>query len=239
MKLKICFFLAVGIVAASALIAANEESEEEAIEFHGPNVRPGYPDAFHTDYVVRTDTISPNHKYAVIVPDNDFSDNPGRDFVVALDPPLILALLETPWPEFENKNHGGMEVEWSEDNSVALLTIESKWGPGDFVLVEFKDGRVSRTTPLGAKIRQSLEPDYRKAKAGPYNDYYHFIFEEGEGGTGFCKLNGSARVEIDGEATTDPKGLSKRPWRGRLQAVWDIAAGKFVQQKVTRLSGRD
>src|SRR4029077_10223076 len=204
------------------------------------NVHPGYPDAFNTDYVLRSETISPNHKYAVIVPDNDFSDNPGRDFVVALDPPQIVALLETRWPEFENKNHGGMEVEWSQDNSVALVTIESKWGPDNFVLVEFKDGHVSRMTPLGVKIRQLLDPDYKKSKAGPYNDYYHFIFEEtGESGNPFCKLNGSTRVNVDGEATTDPQGLDKRRWNARVRAVWDIASGKFVEQKVTRLSSRD
>jgi hypothetical protein len=237
--MKVKLFFTAWVVAGLTILAADNESEEETVEFHGPSVRPGYLDAFHTDYVLRSDSISPNHKYGVIVPSNDFSDNPGRDFVVALDPPQILALLETDWPEFENKNHGGMSVQWSDDNSVALVTIDSKWGPGDFILVEFRDGRVSRTTPLGAKIRQLLEPDYRKSKAGPYNDYYKFIFETGENEEPLCKLKGSGRVVVDAEATTDPKGLAKRPWSGRVQAVWDIAAAKFLEQKVTRLSGKD
>jgi hypothetical protein len=44
------------------------------------------------------------------------------------------SLLETDWPEFEGMSHGGYSVEWSGDSSVALVTLDGKWGPRDFIL---------------------------------------------------------------------------------------------------------
>ena len=38
---------------------------------------------------------------------------------------------------------------------------------------------------------------------------------------------------IDGDATTDPKGLSDRRWSAQLKAVWNIALAKFTEQKIT------
>ncbi|HEY7321238.1 MAG TPA: hypothetical protein VIE89_27035, partial [Candidatus Binatia bacterium] len=47
------------------------------------------------------------------------------------------------------------------------------------------------------------------------------------------KLDGSDHVVIDGEATTDPKGISDHRWSTHLKAVWDVARVKFTEQKVT------
>jgi len=229
--------LSAGALLLAVLVrtASCAEDSEDTIIFHGPAVHPGYPDAFSTDYILPKDTVSPNGKYGVIFPDRELSDNPGRDFVVALEPPQILTLLETDWPEFQGKSHGGYSVEWSDDTLVALVTLDSKWGPQDFILLEFQNGKVSRTTNLGAKIRQLLEPDYQKAKAEPYNDYYHFIFENQDPEVRFCQLEKSVLVRIDAFATSDPK--SSRGWRARLRAVWDIRNAKVTQQQVTRPSG--
>jgi len=236
--------LACAISSGFSVLAADEESEAagesdesaENVEFHGPSVHPGYPDAFHTDYILRAETISPNHKYGLIIPDRLFEDDPGHDFVVALDPPQILALLDTDWMDFEGKSHGGSSVEWSSDSSVALVTLDAKWGPGDFILIEFQNGRVKRTIPLGAKIRKLLEVDYAKVRGRDDNGRDNFVFETQESEAAFCKLEGSKLVRIDAYATSDPKGFEERIWRARLRATWDIAASKFVQQKVTRLA---
>ena len=227
------------LLLATVVRTANcAEDSADKVEFHGPAVRPGYPDAFYTNYTLPKDTVSPNGKYGVIFPDRELSDNPGRDFVVALDPPQILALLETDSPEFEGKSNGGYSVEWSLDNSVALVTLESKWGPGDFFLVELQNAKVSRTTNLAPKIRQLLEPDYQKVKAEPFSDGSHFIFEYQDPQTSFCTLEKSALVRIDAYATNDPKGVETHRWRARLRAVWDIRNEKFTEQQVTRLSAR-
>jgi len=233
---KLCLLAGALLLAAVVGTANCAEDSEDTIIFHGPAVHPGYPDAFSTDYILPKDTVSPDGKYGLIFPDRELSDNPGRDFIVALDPPRILTLLETDEPEFEGMSHGGYSLEWSGDSSVALVTLAGKWGPRDFLLIELQNGKVTGTTQLGAKIRQLLEPDYQNAKAAPYNDYYHFIFENQESETPFCTLEKSALVRIDAFATSDPK--SSGEWRARVRAVWDIRNAKVTRQQVTRLSGR-
>jgi hypothetical protein len=99
-------------------------------------------------------------------------------------------------------------------------------------LLEFHDGKLARTTNVLAKAHDLLLPDYRKSKAEPYNDNFDFIFD-GEEGPVF-KLDGASRVVIDGDATTDPKGISDHRWSAQLKAVWNIAQAKFTEQKITR-----
>jgi hypothetical protein len=211
-------------------------NERPLVEFHGPNLRPGYPDTFSLDYILEKDTLSPNGKFGFIYPDAviyETDESLARNFIVALDPPQILALLDVKSPEHENKSHGGHSIEWSSDSSVALLTLESKWGPGDFILVELQNGRVKRLTQLGAKIRQLFKPDYERT--GHHNlDDITLEYQESE--AEFCKLEGSTLVRIDAYATSDPKGFDSDIWRARLRATWDIGKGKFTQQKVTRSS---
>jgi len=41
-------------------------------------------------------------------------------------------------------------------------------------------------------------------------------------------------VIIDGDAMTDPKGVSDHRWSAHLKAVWDVAQAKFTEQKITK-----
>ena len=104
--------------------------------------------------------------------------------------------------------------------------------PGDVFLVELKNGKAARTTNLLAKVRAALLPDYRKAKAGKYNDTYDFVFEEADN-NGF-EFGGAGHVRINVFATTDPKGVSNSVWEGRFTGAWDIGHAKFTSAKVTR-----
>jgi len=74
------------------------------------------------------------------------------------------------------------------------------------------------------------------ASQRPYNDIFDFIFD-GEDGPVF-KLDGTNRVVIDGDAMTDPKGISDHRWSAHLKAVWDVARGKFTSQKITRTTAK-
>ena len=229
----------ISLVIALAHAAGSFESTDDTVDFHGPDVRPGYPDLFHVHFVFPKDTLSPNGKYGVIFPDRtlgEMENDSLHNFVVSLDPSQILAELDTESPEFEGKSHGGYEVEWSEDSSVALITLEAKWGPGKFFLIELQDGKVSRTTNLDKKIRQLLEREYRKTHAASSSDSSDLIYEYQDSETPFCKLENATRVKIDAYVTNDPKG--DNPRRSRLQATWDIRNAKFIQQRVTRLSNR-
>jgi hypothetical protein len=206
--------------------AAEEEEKDSSA---------GLPEKYAKDYLIASGTISPDEKFAVIYPTKDNEEFPGgANYVVALKPFAILEKLNTKWPYFKNESHGGVNADWSDDSSVALITLDGKWGPHDIFLVEFKDGKLSRTTNLLAKMHDVLLSDYRKAKAERYNEYFDFIFESED--NPICKLDGNRQVRIDALATTDPKGGGdERVWEGRLIATWDVAQANFTSRKVTRV----
>jgi hypothetical protein len=234
------FFVLIAIVACAigcrfSVFAADQEPETA-----GEDSSAGLPEQYAKDYLIAGSTISPDKKFAVIYPTLEAEEaaananHPERikDYIVALQPFTILGELQTKYPYFQNESHGGISAEWSDDNSVALVTLDGKWGPHDVFLLELRDGKLARTTNILAKAHDLLLPSYRKSKAEPYNDNFDFIFD-GEEGPVF-KLDGANRVIIDGVATTDPKGISEHRWSAQLKAVWNIAQAKFTEQKITR-----
>lgn len=219
-------------------VAADEESEHE-----GEDSSAGLPDEFAKDYLISRNTISPDKKFAVIYPTLEAEEaaseanDPGRikNYLVGLQPFAVIKPLDTKWPYFQNESHGGLSAEWSTDNSVALVTLDAKWGPRDVFLVEFHDGKLSRITNVALKAHDLLLPNYRKAKAKRYNDLFDFVFVEDAS----FKLEGTSRVVIDASAETSPNLMSEdvrprdRAWKGHVEAIWDIAEEKFTSEKVT------
>jgi hypothetical protein len=203
----------------------------------------GLPKDYAGKYLIASQTVSPDKKFALIYPKagvcdeeqtKNASKNLCKDYLVQLEPFRVITALDTKWPHFENKNHGGMSATWSRDSSVVLVTLDSKWGPGDIFLYELHDGNLSRSTNLLVEIHRLLEPDFRAAKSQPFNDIVDFVFDTE--GVPLCHLEGKTGVQIHGTATTDPKQIpGEKAWDARVEAVWDIAQGKFTSQKVERL----
>lgn len=196
----------------------------------------------YADYLIASSTLSADKKFAVIYPKVDLcidepkqgAENRCQDYLVALQPFQILARLDTKWPEFQNKNHGGMSATWSKEGSAVLVTLESKWGPGDIFLYEISGGKLTRSTNLLEKVHDLLLPDFKKAKPEPYNDHFDFIFDT-ESEIPVCAFADSAHVRIRGNATTEPKGISGvKAWDATVQAIWDIPKASFTSQKVKR-----
>jgi hypothetical protein len=233
--LKSFFTFVVMISCGLSVLAADQEPEAA-----GEDSSAGLPDDYAKNYLIAANTISPDKKFAVIYPTfeaeeaADDANHPERikDHIVSLQPFTVLGQLQTKYPFFQNQNHGGISAEWSADSSVALITLDGKWGPHDVFLLEFRNGKLTRTTNVLAKAHGLLMSDYRKSKAEPYNDNFDFIFD-GEEGPVF-KLDDANRVVIDGDAVTDPKGISEHRWSAHLKAVWNIAQAKFAEQKITR-----
>src|SRR6266496_305039 len=139
------------------------EPEEEAESDTDSST--GLPAKYAKNYLIAHSTISPDKKFAVIYPTDDYyqsSDN-AKDYVVTLQPFSILGALQAEEPYFQHQSHGGISAEWSDDNSVALITLDGKWGPHDVFLVEFHNGKSSRMTNLLRKARDLLPPNGRKA----------------------------------------------------------------------------
>jgi streptogramin lyase len=202
------------------------ELEEEQAESETDSSA-GLPEKYAKNYLIARSTISPNKKFAVIYPTDDYyqsADN-AKDYVVTLQPFSILGALQAEEPYFEHQSHGGISAEWSDDSSVALITLDGKWGPRDVFLVEFHNGKPSRMTNLLRKARDLLPPNGRKA-----------IFIEDEDTT--FQLDGTSRVVINGRVQTSPNdlGLSPDAWNGHVEATWDVKHAKFTSKEV---SGRE
>jgi len=203
------------------------EPEEEAESETDSSA--GLPDKYAKNYLIARSTISPNKKLAVIYPTDDYyqsSDN-AKDYLVTLQPFSILGALQAEEPYFQHQSHGGISGEWSDDNSVALITLDGKWGPHDVFLVEFHNGKPSRMTNILRKAHDLLPPNDRKA-----------IFVED---TTF-QLDGTSRVVIDANVHTSPNdlGLSPDTWRGHVEATWDVKQAKFTSKEVSgRKRGAD
>ena len=115
----------------------NVWAEEEP----GEDSAAGLPENYAKNYLVARSTMSPDKKFAVIYPTVDFSESKeAKDFLVTLDPFRVLAPLPTEYPYFQHESHGGIGADWLKDGSAALVTLDSKWGPGDIFLVEFSGG---------------------------------------------------------------------------------------------------
>lgn len=234
------FFTFVVMVGCGLSVVGADEEPEAA----GEDSSAGLPDAYAKNYLTAASTISPDKKFAVIYPTlaaeeaAEDANHPERikDYVVGLQPFAILGELQTKYPYFQNQNHGGIRTEWSDDSLVALITLDGKWGPHDVFLLEFRDGKLARATNILAKAHDLLLPDYRKSKAEPYNDNFDFIFDDEEGSV--FKLDGANRVVIEGDAVTDPKGISDHRWSAQLKAIWSVSQAKFTSQKITRTTAK-
>ena len=224
---KTILLLLLGLSLSLAHPLCKAEEEQDSAE--------GLPENYAKNYLVSKNTMSRDKKFAVIYPTLEFSESKeAKDFLVALEPFNVLGELPTEDPYFQNRNHGGISAQWSKDNDVALIKLESKWGPGDVFVVEMADGKVKRITNVLQKLTEVLLPKFRAAmpKRKAYNDNYQFVFEPGDDYEP-CTLGGDKTVHLTLVATNDPKSISDHPWRVRVKADWDIATAKLTSQKIT------
>jgi hypothetical protein len=62
MKKLPSFLACILLLNAPVYTAKCFEYTDDTVDFHGPDVRPGYPDLFHFHFVLPKDTLSPNGK---------------------------------------------------------------------------------------------------------------------------------------------------------------------------------
>ena len=221
--------------------AGNATSAREQQSGESQRTSTGLP-AKYADFLIAPDSRSPDGKFAVIIPKaklcgddpEKWAANGCKDYLVALQPFQVLTALDTDWPEFENKNHGGMHTAWAKDGSAVLVTLDEKWGPNDIFLYEISNGRLSHSTNLLKKMRDPLAADCKKALPERADDCSALVFEP-EDDAPVCQFAGSSEVRIRIMATTDPKETpGRKEWDGTAEATWDIPKAEFTSQKVTR-----
>jgi len=205
----------------------------------GEDSADGLSEKYAKSYLISRGTLSPNKKIAIIYPTEDSEDFPGgANYIVALKPFSILGKLNTNRPYFAHESNAGLSADWSDDGSVALVTLDAKWGPGDVYVLEFKDGKLARATNLLSKLREQLMPDYRKLNPNRHVEDDDFLFESED--KPMFELDGSTHVQINALATNNPKDFhEKGSWSGRFEGVWYIPSAKFTSQKVSRVKSEN
>ena len=218
------------LIAPLGLVAAEDNARQDSSA--------ALPKEYAGKYLLAANTLSPDKTIGVIYPKSGICDKGTekdcKNFLVRLKPFKVLATLKTEWPHFQDKNHGGITAAWADNNSAVVVTLESKWGPGDIFLYELKAGELTRSTELIPKIRALFEPDFRKAMGGRSKDRFDFILESNVDKPTVQLKGTTVRINVD--ATTNPKRPpGEKAWDGRVAAVWDIPGAKFSSQKVERL----
>jgi hypothetical protein len=215
----------------SEAVAADKD-DETTIEFHGPSLRPGYPDPFSIGYILRKNTLSPDKQYGVIFPKLFLADQP--DFIVNISNSAILGsveLGELVTPYFEHQNFGRLTVSWSPDSSAALVEIGEKWSPGALVVIEIKDGKIERQTNLSDQVEKLFSP----ATAKHTRSHETGVGTYGVTASKWKVTEKSKQLQLKCEGQTNPKEFpNQSTWEGTLLAVWDLELHKFVEHEVTQ-----
>lgn len=195
------------------------------------------PENLRKNYVVAEGSASPDGKRAAILPKGEYfmeNEREAKNYLVELAPFRLLGAIATKTPTFTGQNHGGLSVLWRTDASAAIVTLQSKWGPGEIYVCRLAEGKIAQQVDLGAKVRALLLPALQRSKAAPYNDTYAFILESEYEPVTFSST-GTVTVDIVGN--TNPKATpNTRSWKARLRAEFDPASGKFLRQKIDRSS---
>lgn len=223
---------AAGMAVCLPTARAQEAGEDEEVPFHGPDVHPGYPDAFLVSYTLRKNTVSPDGKYGVIFPDRTRMDD-ATDFLVVVKESRILGVIEFGSEDtyFVGKNHGGLNVYWAPNSSAVLVVSEGKWTPRELMLIELKDGRIVRQTPLFAPWEKAIHAAAPKAA-----ELGRAMVELDLNGVSW-KMEKSLLLQLKCDVSTNPKGFSDQSsWSGSVVGAWDIARHEFTQVKVKQTS---
>jgi hypothetical protein len=235
-KLVILLLVTFSSIAPSGSIWSAEPNPDDQTDSGA-----GLPGDYAKNYLVLRSSLSRDEKFALIYPTREFGEKSedAKDFLVALNPFQVLGTLPTNEPYFDGKSNSSLGAEWSEDGSIALITLDGKWGPMNVWLVELSGDKVQRMTDLLGKAREVIQPKFRAAKPKPatFNGVYDFIFLQEEGGA--CMFDENRQVRVYCRVTNDPKGVSKRRWRVVIDAMWDVRQAKFVSQKIRPATKED
>lgn len=195
------------------------------------------PENLRKNYVVAAGSVSPEGKYAAILPKGEYfveNEREAKNYLIELAPFRLLGAIATKRPTFTGQSHGGLSVLWRTDASAAIVTLQSKWGPGEIYVCLMAEGKIAQQIDLGAKVRALLLPALQRSKAVPFNDAYVFILESEYEPVTFS-TTGTVIIDIVGN--TNPKATpNTRSWKARLRAEFDPASGKFLRQKIDRSS---
>jgi hypothetical protein len=181
-------------------------------------------------YVVGTESVSPNGRFAVLYPvrgDND-ADLPPN-LLVCLAPYAVLTRIGTEGGRWEGAR-GQPLAKWN-GNSVVAIWWAQKWGIEDLAIYEIEKDQIKQIQPVWRQVRLLFDQDFQKRFLKEYPD------EKGSGVT-FVSQNdvtaGKPEFEFKGRKlllnlfADNKPNLSTTPhWTASLHAVWNLDKADF------------
>jgi len=181
-------------------------------------------------YVVGTESVSPNGRFAVLYPvrgDND-ADLPPN-LLVCLAPYAVLTRIGTEGGRWEGAR-GQPLARWY-GNSLVAIWVAGRWGMEDLAIYEIEADEIKQIQPVWRQVRLLFDQDLQKRFLKEYPD------EKGSGVI-FVSHNdttaGKPEFEFKGRTlllnlfADNKPNLSTGPhWTASLQAVWNLDKAEF------------
>jgi hypothetical protein len=181
-------------------------------------------------YVVGTESVSPNGRFAMLYPvrgDND-ADLPPN-LLVCLAPYAVLTRIGTEGGRWEGAR-GQPLARWN-GNSLVAIWWAQKWGIEDLAIYEIEKDEIKRIQPVWRHVRLLFDQDFRECFLKEYPD------EKGSGVI-FVSRNhvtaGKPEFEFKDHKlllnlfADNKPNLSTTPhWTASLQAVWNLDKAEF------------
>jgi len=190
-------------------------------------------------YLLPEETLSPDHRYGVLVPQADqFPDDARpKNKLIEVKTGRVLAEIvgNTGW---KGMNHETvLPARWAKDGSSLFWQVDGKWGPIALALVRIENGAVKGQTDIYQEVVQTILTRTREAKAKDYAaaknraSGYGSAYPDGftidiyAAGEEDAPLTFPLKIHAD--LTSDPKGITKKPLASYLDGTMD-EGGKFT-----------
>ena len=176
-------------------------------------------------YVVGTESVSPNGRFAILYPvrgDND-ADLPPN-LLVCLAPYAVLTRIGTEGGRWEGAR-GQPLAKWN-GNSVVAIWVAARWGMEDLAIYEIERDEIKRIQPVWRQVRLLFDRDFQQRFLKEHPD---------EKGSGVIFVSQSDRTagkpdfEFNGRKlllnlfADNKPNLSTTPhWTASLHAVWNL-----------------
>lgn len=193
-------------------------------------------------FVLPEETISPDGKYGVIVPDREtFDPKERQNSLVDVKTQAVIARLDVKSgsPLAHPQSYSGMSVVWSADSAVLVCTSKGKWEPQGMVAAGVVKGRVRWQVDVLAVIRKEMEARARASHADVFKQVLAGMHQSWP-----AKKNGlllvvnvtpeKTGVEFRAGVTSDATGYQiegkykfQAAMEGKIMADGSVVFGKF------------
>jgi hypothetical protein len=187
--------------------------------------------------VLHEDSTSPDGHYGILVATSSHVDD-GKTYLIAEegeDFTNYLADLRThrtlgkikKADYVEHENHRHLDVAWSPDSKVCILTYWDRYGFSSIAVLEPRDASFTQAS-LGERIQKSLDSELRKQSHDS---------DMTADGYPYCRLEPDRKVRVFAEGRNNPKSLEEaKTYYALFQGTFDLVSRKWTTANARPIS---